>query len=312
MFFWLMLASLMGVIIFGNLQDKMKDRNDFVAPVYEAVALSVFRQHSYAEKGYLDAIRLNPDGAEEYINKFAGGVVPLITVEGGPSNGCPSSVCSGSDANDNLIYNHIRGFFPATYSFQNNTRSYLFCVQRNQELPNKKCNEGDPIKYIVTVRQLPNRFDDASKMTILKAIANATGHSRNVGLLERASSALPDKTPLQPGGAKYFIRASGVAAASSPYIPNFVICNFPLKNDESKVWGEMKATVGSPNVLRDKDSSDQKAAKSFIVAMTLVSGLKDALPDPDYKWSKYFTVDDPQTYLSTPTSSKAPKCNALN
>ena len=52
MFFWMMLASLMGVIMFGNFHEQTKSEEDFVAPVYHAMALSMYQQHVAAQYGH--------------------------------------------------------------------------------------------------------------------------------------------------------------------------------------------------------------------------------------------------------------------
>ena len=250
MFFWMMLASLMGVVMFSNWQEKTKDQSVFVTPVYQAMALSTYQQHVSAEQGYLDAMRLNPDGVNAYVNSYTDGVVPLITVEGNAL-----SAVSGS----NSIFSYIQGRLPPMYKPQNNTRTYLFCVPRTQELPGEHtgwCSDSNMVKYIVTLRPIPAKYDGSSKMSALRAIGDATDYSRFIGMLQRSAVPLANNgtTTNQPLGARYYILSSGVAPVASVYIPNYAICNFPLKNNESAYLGD-----AVPN--------------GYIAALSLVSGL---------------------------------------
>jgi len=258
MFFWLILASLMGVIILGNLHDKIKDKDKFVTPVYDAIATSTYQQHVFAEKGYLDAMRTNPVAAKAYISSSKDGIIPLITVQNGTMSGVHET---------NAIYSYILGQKLPMYKPQNNTRTYLFCVPKTQILPSKEagwCDKDGMVKYIATIRQVPQRYDGANKMTILEGIARASSYSRSVGMLQKSSTPLASGVH-QPLGAKYFILSSGISMANAVYVPNYIICNFPLTNNGSSFLGAKKtAADGSPNVLGDK---------SYMIALTLLSGL---------------------------------------
>ena len=121
MFFWMMLASLMGVIMFGNLHEKTKDQENFIAPVYQAMALSAYQQHVFAEQGLLDAMRLAPEATNTYLASSNDGILPLVTVE---------NEQMGQVNNENTIYKYIQGRIPPTYKPKNNTRTYLFCIPK--------------------------------------------------------------------------------------------------------------------------------------------------------------------------------------
>ena len=259
MFFWMMLASLMGVMMFGNLYEKTKDQETFVAPVYEAMALSAYQQHVFAEQGFLDAMRLQPEATKAYLDSYSDGIVPLVTVE--------NDAISGVD-NDNLIYTFIQRRMPQIYKPQNNTRTYMFCMPKDGSLPGSfHCNDTGIVKYIMTIRQIPQRYDGSDKMTALEAISKATAHSRFVGMLEKAPEPLGGSgtTKHQPLGAGYYILSSGFAPVNSVYIPNYALCNFPLKNssDDTVLGG----------TLTDSNSAVILENRSFIAALSLVSGL---------------------------------------
>ena len=250
MFFWMMLASLLGVVMFGNWQEKTKDQSVFVTPVYQAMALSTYQQHVAAEQGYLDAMRINPDGTNNYLNTHTDGIVPLVTVEGNTMSAVTAS---------NTVYSYIQGRLPPTYQPQNNTRTYLFCVPKTQQLPGEHagwCNDSEMVRYIITMRPIPAKYDGSNKMSALKAIGEATGYSRFVGMLQKSNTPLANtgSTTHQPLGAYYYILSSGVAPVASVYIPNYVVCNFPLKNNDSTTLGDSEPS-------------------GYIAALSLVSGL---------------------------------------
>ena len=96
MFFWMVLASLMGIIVFGNLTEKAKNQEDFVVPVYEAMALSTLQQHVAAERGYTTAIQAAPTATNTYQNTPVDGIVPLVTVENG-------ALTKGGNDNNNIF-----------------------------------------------------------------------------------------------------------------------------------------------------------------------------------------------------------------
>lgn len=250
MFFWMMLASLMGIVMFGNLYEKTKPQENFIAPVYQAMALNMYQQHVSAEYGYLDAMRSDTANSNNYFSSADNGVVPLITAQ--------NDTVSGVNAN-NSVFPFIQARLPATYKPQNGTRTYLFCVDKDQQTA-VACNDiaDASVKYIITLRAIPPRYDGADKMTALRAVSDATGNSRFVGMLQKAVQPLVANTQTQhqPLGAAYYILSSGVAPVSSVYIPNYVTCNFPLTDAEG---GAVLA--------------DQLQNKSYIAALSLVAGL---------------------------------------
>ena len=256
MFFWMMLASLMGVVAFGNWHDKTKDQEDFTAPAYEAMALSTYQQHIAAEQGFMDAMRRNPDATNTYLNSIADGIVPLVAAG---TNNTLDPVNAG-----NTVLPYIQTRLPPGYKPQNNTRTYLFCIPKTQNISptSTNCNASvnpNIVKFIITMRQIPPRYDGANKMTALNAISRATKFSRFIGMLQKAPEPLyqtaSETVRHQPLGAEFFILSSGYAPVSSVYIPNYALCNFPMKNDGSSLLGEL---------------TEQK---SFITALSLVSGL---------------------------------------
>lgn len=256
MFFWMMLASLMGIVMFGNLYEKTKPQENFIAPVYQAMALSMYQQHVSSEYGYLDAVRINSTEANDYFNTATDGIVPLATVENGTISGVNP---------DNTVFPYIEGRLPSTYKPQNGTRTYLFCIDKNQQAEHVACNNSDVVRYIITVRAIPPRYDGADKMTALRAVSDATGNSRFVGMLQKAAEPLSEVvdssgnviTEHQPLGATHFILSSGVAPVNSVYIPNFITCNLPMSDSDTS------------NVL-----GDSVEKKSYIIALSLVGGLQ--------------------------------------
>lgn len=254
MFFWMMLASFMGIVAFGNWQEKSRDQKDFIAPVYEAMALSAYQQHISVEQGFLDAMRLNPTAVNTYLNGVSDGIVPLAV--------------SGTDyALDpvnatNAVFPYIQTRLPPGYKSQNNTRTYLICIPKSQNVSSgtaANCGNPDIVKYIITIRQIPARYDGANKMAALTSISQATAYSRFVGMLQKAPAPLYQTAEgtikHQPLGAQYHILSSGYAPVNSVYIPNYALCNFPMNNDATSLLGELAEN------------------KSFIAALTLVAGL---------------------------------------
>ena len=226
----MVLASLMGVVMFGNLHEKTKEQADFVVPVYQAMALSTYQQHLAAERGYMDVMRYNDNTAKDYINDFHNnGIVQLAVAE-----------------NNNLAGNasllaHVRRNLPEMYKPQNGTRSYLFCMTSTQTA--QQCNLADAtvVKYIVTLRPLPAKYSGGAKMTALRAIADATGGSRFVGMLKENQNGVyngdSSSDSVQPRGAKYYILSGGNSPASSVYIPNHITCKFPLNSTGTSTLG---------------------------------------------------------------------------
>ncbi len=256
MFFWMMLASLMGVVMYGNLYEKTKPQENFIAPVYQSMVLSMYQQHSSAEHGYIDAMNANAAGTEAFLRSSADGIIPLAVSEGGAISGAISG---------NTIFPYIQARLPSTYKPQSGTRTYLFCVDKNQ-MSDVSCGSSVAVRYIATIRAIPPRYDGADKMTALRAISDATGQSRFVGMLQKdwqplvanTNPAVGAITQHQPLGAAYYIMSAGVAPVNSVYVPNYVVCNFPLNNDpsHSAVLGNMSSLNG------------------YLVALSLMGGLE--------------------------------------
>ena len=203
MFFWMVLASLMGVVMFGNLHEKTKEQEDFVVPVYQAMALSTYQQHLAAERGYMDALRYND---VSYINSVNNGTIQLAVAANGNLTGGNASLLA-----------HVKRNLPTMYKAQDGTRSYLFCMSTSQTP--SKCNLTDTVKYIATIRPLPEKYSGAAKMTVLRAIADATKSSRFVGLLKPISNAAKSS---------YYIQSGGNSPANPVLFPDHITCNFPL------------------------------------------------------------------------------------
>lgn len=257
MFFWMMLASLMGIVMFGNLYEKTKPQENFIAPVYQAMALNMYQQHVSAEYGYLDAMRIDAENSNNYFSSADDGIVPLATVQNDQISGVKD---------DNSVFNFIQARLPPTYKPQSGTRTYLVCVDKDQQTQ-VKCNDpaDDSVKYIITIRAIPPRYDGADKMTALRAVSDATGNSRFVGMLQKATQPLAETssadgtivTQHQPLGAAYYILSSGVAPVSNVYIPNYITCNLPL--------GDADGAAVLGNNLENR---------SYIAAVSLVAGLE--------------------------------------
>ena len=234
MFFWIMIASLIGLLSFGNLHEKTKDDAFFVTPVYEAMALGTYQQHVSVEAGLLDAMRQNPTAANNYINSFADGIVPLA----GASGGALSGIYHG----DNPLLTYFQARLPPMYKPQNGTRTYLICVDKPQVASQISCSAADA---------------GVDRMAALHAVSMATGHSRFVGFLAKAAAPLDNSTGQvrhQPLGSAYYLMTAGVAPVNSVYLPNYATCNFP---------------TGGSSVL-----GDMLGQRTYIAALTLFAGLQ--------------------------------------
>lgn len=256
MFFWMMLASLMGVVMYGNLYEKTKPQENFIVPVYQSMVLNMYQQHSAAEHGYIDAMNNNRAGTEAFLRSAADGITPLAV----SNNGTISGEISG-----NIIFPYIQARLPTTYKPQNGTRTYMFCVDKNQ-VSDVSCGSSVAVRYIATIRAIPPRYDGADKMTALRAISDATGQSRFVGMLQKdwqplvanMNPAVGAITQHQPLGAAYYIMSAGVAPVNSVYVPNYIVCNFPLNNDPTH-----SAALGTMTSLN-----------GYLVALSLMGGLE--------------------------------------
>lgn len=248
MFFWMILASLMGIIMFGNLYEKTKPAENFVAPAYEAIAMNVLQQHQAAENGYLTSLINKRTEAEAYFASASDSIIPLAAVE----NGTVSGVDGG-----NIVFPFVQRYLPSTFKPQNGTRSYLFCIDKQAQSKSVQCSDPNAVRYIMTFRAVPPRYDGADKMMALSSIAKITGNSKYVGMLQKAVTPLEaddTKHQHQPLGAAYQILSGGVAQVESAYVPDYIICNAPTTN-AGEVLGD---AVGN---------------KSYIVALSLMIGL---------------------------------------
>ena len=205
MFFWTILAALMGIVMFGNWRESSKDPENFVAPVYQAMALNVYQQHLAVERDYID----NNEGLG------ATGQIALYT---------PAHKRKGEK--------YQRSEFRA--------RSYLFCLKEDQS--GVAACDVNTAQYIVTIYPIPRKYDNPAKMSALRAIAEATSGSRYIGFLQKADAPLQnvaaEHTKYQPLGAWYYILSGGTSASGNIYVPNYVTCNFPLLDDGSKKLGD--------------------------------------------------------------------------
>ena len=96
-------------------------------------------------------------------------------------------------------------------------------------------------------------------MTSLKAISRAASNSKFFGMLHDTGGFLEDGENVahQPLGARYKIQTAGNSRATDVYIPNYITCNFPLRNDNPE-----------DNVL-----GEHLENRTYIVALSLMDGL---------------------------------------
>ena len=271
MFFWMILASLTGVIMFGNLQDKIKDQQDFVGPVYQAMALSTQIQHNAAFSGYVDAQKTNPGAFNEFLSQTNDGILPLVTVKPDAAGQPALSDGKGNAASlNNIVFPYIQRHLPPGYKPQNGTRSFLFCLPKSQIVNEDTpvlCSDPNVVRYIVTIRQVPRKNDGADRMAMLKAVADISSNSKFIGLIAKTSQPLANTTQGgsggQPLGSHFYIMSRGYDIVKSAYIPDYVVCNFPLDDDSFPVTGDSR-TLGDQNNGLDKHS--------YIAALTLLGG----------------------------------------
>ena len=247
MFFWTLLASLMGIVMFNNWRDNTKDQDIFVAPVYQTLALSTYQQHLAAEKAFLDVLRKKP----------AESMTKLESVS-------RIALYANNEA-DEFIKDEYEKYIPFDRegSSVSTGNTYLFCVSSDQT-GLTSCKSTLAVRYIVTVNPIPMKFDNVNKMSMLKAIADATAESRFVGLLQQAAAPLSSSSsPIptnQPLGAQYYILSGGTSLAGHVYIPNYITCNFPLTAD---------------SILGDNLEN-----RNYIVALSLMTKLSANLSEP--------------------------------
>lgn len=283
MFFWTLLASLMGVVMFGNWHDNAKEQSVFVEPVYQALALQTYQQHITAE----NAFRRN---IAEFVNYLGyqeqeGLTIPQkleMTVRNNPDN--PMGIeLDGADAEivgSNVTYrNPQKSFERFRYGYKPNAavKTYLFCVSRdNQMLSDCQLNETEDnptVQYIVTVREVPPKYRTSAKMSILKAIAEATSGSRNVGLLARhknSNGMQSGEGIYQPLGACYYILSGGTSEAGRTFIPN----------------GIVNALMSSPISLIQKSGAKADLTNhSYIISLSMMGGFGNMENMPKGSWS---------------------------
>lgn len=255
MFFWLFMAALMGLIMFGNLHDQTKDEKDYIQPAYETLGATMLQFHNAAVYGYETTLRSNLAGATAYWGD-AGGMIPLISIEN-------NTYTDGKkDPGDpaNVFHGPIRSFLPFTFrtAGSNGTRSYLVCLSKDNEQP-LSCNSA-ALRYIVTYREIPPRYDGADKYLALRALSTATDGSRQIGILAKTDTPLAagDGVYHQPIGSVYYIQTSGSEHTTANYIPKYIICNAPTKNSQT----------GSDSIGHYLNNGTKK----YLFAMTLVRG----------------------------------------
>lgn len=259
MFFWLFMAALFGLIMYGNLQEQTKDEEFYVQPVYEALGATMHKFHNAAVFGYEAAVRTDQDAVARYYTNFdvSTGALPLITVE----NGEYTDGAKDPFVQPNVFKNHIEAFLPLTFkkSNANGTRSYLFCLSSENGLPTG-CDLTDAVHYVVTYREIPPRYEGADKYLALRALSKSTDGSRQIGILTRASEALAagDNVYHQPIGAQYYIMTYGSEPTTANYVPNFVICNAPPTN----------ATTGVESIGK------YFGPKNYLIAVSIMRGLE--------------------------------------
>lgn len=213
MYFWLLLASLMGLVSFGNLREKTKDADYYVVPIYESLSQNLLMQHnafvSQLRSRYLD------EGNWDWAG--AGGFTTVITVN---DAGEPTFNEEANNPAQHLPYGfkHMPGY-----------TSVYFCVNKAFQDTTLSCSDSNAVMYAMTYAAIPVRYAGANAMSIPKAIAAGTENSRFVGLIERAPALLDDGYG-QPLGAGFYILSAGYSPASSTYIPNYFICQLNRQN----------------------------------------------------------------------------------
>ena len=276
MFFWIILASLMGFLMFGTWGEKSKDQEFFVEPVYESLALNMVQFHNAAVYGYEDALKVgyaaDLAGATNPVRNYIlspdalDGIFPLATVQIVDGE---AKITGGLDDTDtpNVFTPYIQKYLPFAYKPQNNTRSYLFCLSTQSE--SALC-ESAAIRYVITFRQIPPRYDGADRMLSLNAISKASKGSRNIGIIGKAPQPLQcsDDSDCaskniyhQPIGAHYYIMSGGSAIPTFSYLPDYFICKAPLQN-------QALGMSSSPVLITELEN------KNYLVALTIMSGLE--------------------------------------
>ncbi len=232
MYFWVILASLMGIISFGVLREKTKDANDFVVPIYEALSQNLLVQHNAT----LSALRARYLAAGSWDFAGNGQMTKAVAVAG--NGGVAYHVVSQAD---------VAAYLPYGFKFTPGYTSAYFCVYKVNQSQPVSCSDENAVMYLVTYADVPVRYAGANARSIPKAIADGTQNSRFVGLIEKASAPLTDPMASgkvaygQPLGATHYILSAGYAPASSTYIPNFFICALQTENAAQNPVGKMIA-----------------------------------------------------------------------
>lgn len=213
MYFWLILASLMGIITFGNLREKTKDADYYVVPIYEALSQNLLTQHnavvSKLRARYLEAGNWDWTGIGEYTT--------VVTVD---DTGTPTF---------NEPQNDPEQYLPYGFRYMPGYTTVYFCVNKAFQDMEAMCSDPNAVMYAITYASVPVRYAGSNAMSIPKSIAAGTQNSRFVGLIEKAPVLLADGYG-QPLGAGFYILSAGYSPASSTYIPNYFICQLGMQD----------------------------------------------------------------------------------
>lgn len=211
MYFWLMLASLMGIIMFGNYREKAKDADDYIVPVYEALAQNMLIQHNAVVSNIQARIAADSQvpGNTGYEAFGASGLTNQIS----------------GDASGNMVdaSNGAVNYLPYGFKYQPGVTTSYFCVNKANQKQFIACSNTNAVMYVITYGSVPVKYAGWAAMSIPKAIAAGTRNSRFVGLIAQAPAPLAAGYG-QPLGAGYYILSAGYSPASSTYIPDAFFC----------------------------------------------------------------------------------------
>ena len=211
MYFWLLLASLMGIITFGNLREKTKDADYYVVPIYESLSQNLLMQHN----AFVSQLRLRYLNEGSWDWAGTGDFTTVITVS------------EAGDPTFNEETNDPKQYLPYGFKYMPGYTSVYFCVNKAFQDTTLSCSDDNAVMYAITYASVPVRYAGANAMSIPKAIAAGTENSRFVGLIEKSSVLLGDGYG-QPLGAGFYILSAGYSPAASTYIPNYFICQLNL------------------------------------------------------------------------------------
>lgn len=210
MYFWLILASLMGIIMFGNLREKTKDADYYVVPIYASLAHNMLTQHNAVTSNVYRRIQ-----DEGYTWTGDGSVTAMIS----------------SDPLGNMLdaSQGAQMYLPYGFKYQPGTTSVIFCVNKANQKQHVACGNTNAVMYAITYGTVPIKYAGSAAMSIPKAISKGTSNSRFVGLIAEATEPLAAGT-YQPLGAGYYILAAGYSPLASTYIPDAFICHLGKKD----------------------------------------------------------------------------------